>query len=1341
MKTLQLQVVEVADVDHWRWQLQDADGGFLANQKVALNRRDPEYLGFVDLAGFLRRNADPGRRLASEAELVDRVGGWIGQQVFGEGAKPGTAKPVGRALVAASPTVVRVQLPLEADFLLHRPLELAVVAAREGEPGRPLARQDVSLVFEVQGDVEGAAKQPVGERLRMLAVFSLPSGGTALALRRERYELARLVRRVATRSRRAVELHVLQYGVTRERLAEALGDGKGWDVVHFSGHGLADGLELEQADGTPDLVRTPDLIGLLWPARERLKLVTLSSCQSAAATAADTRRWLQLAVPKALEDEATAEAVQAPLPGLARELVRRLDCAVLAMRYPVVDDFAIAMDQQLYAGLFGQDQSLARAVQLAVPAAAGVQPTSGAPALSIATPALFGPLAADLSLRPPSGTPSFNVGTAKMAYFDPEPPRFVGRAGVMARASAALAPQSPYRGVLLVGMAGAGKTAAALELAYRHEPVFGALVWWQAPPAGQDISTSLRDLAVALEAQLEGFAMVQAVGSVAELVRFLPRLTQLLEDQAILLVLDNLESLLTPAGRWQDPRWGQLVDALVAHDGESRLVLTSRVRPADLAEGVLAEPIHALSLDEALLLARELPQLGRLLRGDEVVPPSRGGEVQSGWTLVRRTLEVVQGHPKLLELADAQATDPARLAARLTQAEQATDGTSDQLGIFFQEGETALGEDHFVRQLTGWTQHTTQTLPEAPRLLFGVLCCLEDSDRVQTVVEAAWPVIWEKLGRPGDPPALDAALGALAAHGLVQLDTQGDAARYRLHPGVADAGREQAGGRLRQAVDTTLASLWGTVLDQARGAEGGEAGGPLLRAARSAAPYLLRLEEWEAASQLLEHVLLRDQAPGTVQAVLPLLRRIAEATRGTDRELIDAFVVARAVRMVDLAAAEVLLGGLLDQAIDQQRFDIASMIGTELSTLLRRAGRLGEALAVVEQLPELTRRAGLGPWTQLTDRIQRAQLLASLGRNEEALAEVEVLRGELTGLPETTGQDERVEPWMVREVLFDVGRSAALNLERWEAALHFNAEQIASLRARGAPDREVAYSAANDYGPLLNLDRLTEAERLLLACREVFEAAGDLRSLGKTLNALASLEAKRGHTGDAIRFTQAALRYNYVVQEPDEVAINHHNLANRLREASRDPAEVLAHRLAAGLLRYQMGSGGLAITLAAVASDLATSSEPAVPDSFAELCARVEQVDGIRFAELMARLPGPAANGDAALAEVIALARAQPDPAAANLEHHLAQWTPIIEQVVAAASGDTQATQMLSPILEALAGGSDWGPLVEALRRVLAGERDQQSLLDGLDPIDTVILTQALQQLADQSARGPTPAG
>ena len=48
--------------------------------------------------------------------------------------------------------------------------------------------------------------------------------------------------------------------------------------------------------------------------------------------------------------------------------------------------------------------------------------------------------------------------------------------------------------------------------------------------------------------------MAHLVDRADEFVAWLPRLMELLEKQNILIVLDNLESLLTPAGRWRDER-------------------------------------------------------------------------------------------------------------------------------------------------------------------------------------------------------------------------------------------------------------------------------------------------------------------------------------------------------------------------------------------------------------------------------------------------------------------------------------------------------------------------------------------------------------------------------------------------------------------------------------------------------------------------------------------------------------------------------------------------------------------------------------------------------------------
>ncbi|MGH8903906.1 MAG: CHAT domain-containing protein, partial [Egibacteraceae bacterium] len=477
-----LEVLDYAGPTRWRWRLTGPGGRFLADHEIDLDPAAAELEAFADLYSYLRAYAAPGdRRAASETELVDRVGAWIGEVVLG---------PIGVAVAAEAPVTVRLRLPVEARVLGYQPWELGWAN------GRPLALQDVTFVNQ-PAEAPVRKKRPVGERLRMLAVFSLPIDIDALNLRRERYALTRLIHTIGAVNHKAIELRVLQYGVTRDRLAEMLLEADGWDVVHLSGHGLPAGLLLEHTDGRTDLISSPDLVDLLAPGRGQVKLVTVSSCSSAALTAAEHLRLLGIPDPTEPDRSGPAKRDGAALPALAAELEARLGCAVLAMRYPVADEFAIGLAGRVYDLLLGKGQPLCRALQLALPETAGVTP------LSVATPTLFGAPAADLRLLPPDGGPVvFDEADTKLAKFPAEPKRLVGRVGPLARANAALAPGRDRTGVLFVGMAGAGKTACALELAYGHEHSFARLVWHKAPDEDQDITAALTNLALDLERQL-----------------------------------------------------------------------------------------------------------------------------------------------------------------------------------------------------------------------------------------------------------------------------------------------------------------------------------------------------------------------------------------------------------------------------------------------------------------------------------------------------------------------------------------------------------------------------------------------------------------------------------------------------------------------------------------------------------------------------------------------------------------------------------------------------------------------------------------------------------------------
>jgi hypothetical protein len=96
---LVLEPLEVAGPLRWRLLLRTEEGEALASHQVALPAGDYEHRGFTDLYRFLRWQADPDRRVVSEAQLTAQVGDWIGRQALGE--------PVLAALLDEAPVTCR----------------------------------------------------------------------------------------------------------------------------------------------------------------------------------------------------------------------------------------------------------------------------------------------------------------------------------------------------------------------------------------------------------------------------------------------------------------------------------------------------------------------------------------------------------------------------------------------------------------------------------------------------------------------------------------------------------------------------------------------------------------------------------------------------------------------------------------------------------------------------------------------------------------------------------------------------------------------------------------------------------------------------------------------------------------------------------------------------------------------------------------------------------------------------------------------------------------------------------------------------------------------------------
>ncbi|HEX4965594.1 MAG TPA: CHAT domain-containing protein [Thermoanaerobaculia bacterium] len=1218
---LQLHVRDFRDETHWRWELQDERGTFLGDHEVKLDRSASEWRGFSNLPDYLR-NRPPDE---SPVEGLQRVGAWMGREVFGA-----VVAKIGERLDFPA-TVVRVHVPEKAQTLLQRPFELAHL------DGKPLAETGVRFIYQLTEATEPKGDKPTADRLRVLAVFSLPDGQNPLNLRRERVDLERFLKNLAQTRSATVELRVLQYGATRETLKDALFEGAGWDLIHFSGHGLQGELVLENESGDADRIDAEDLAKLLRPAKRRLKLLTLSSCLSGAASLATARRQIGLYEPTreaAVETETKTAEAPSTLPSLGQSLAQDLDCAVLAMRYSVGDTFAREAVLSLYEMLLEKGQPLPAALQAALNEVLDPDEEDWAPPLSLVTPILFGPRAADLAFSVPRTNATFVLPQTGMQGFPPPPERFVGRLLPMLRASQALAPNSEFRGILFHGMAGAGKTACALELAWRHENGrFPGLAWSKAPDLGQDIASALTNFALDLERQLPGLALVGLLDDPQEFrTKALPRLKGLLQSGfAVLIAIDNLESLLTESGGWRDARWGDLIRALLDHTGASRIVFTSRVVPTDLADhpALLREPINALSLQESVLLAGELPNLSLLFDSD------------IGQERLQRILAAAQGHPKLLELADGlQGSDLEALDRQLAKEEDPAAGDNS----FLTKGETSQGPAGFVKTLEAWTLGITTNLPDSARLVFHVLCRLEEADRSSAILKASWKDILNRLRETS--PAAEAALaepehgladalerlsagGLLETQRLLQPEGAGETL-FRIHPAVADTGRQEAGPGVCEGVDWELGDFWKAVAQEGLKSEMQGGGRMVVEAGKRGSPYLLRAKRWEEAAFLLERMTHRDQSPCTLAMALPFLREIQAASQETPGSVQSLGLLAKVLVMAGrYGEAEVILRNVVETYAREGKYRQGSAAAGFWVNLLQGTARFEEALKVIELMTELTGRAGLGPWTQLLNEVMRLQVLAALGRHEEVVAEVERLRPSLENLP-APGEDEMLDPWNVREGLLDIGGNSAMMLARWEDALSLVAEILRIEDERGAAEIELAQTAFNQYFPLLRLGRFQEAREVLEACRRIFEEHRDVEMLGKVFTALADLEYTEGNPSEAVRFEKSALRHTYQAGDPEDCAISHNNLANHLERTQAVPEEVLAHRLAGGAMCFQISSGMLGL----VVGNLARSSLPPSPLPFEEVARRVEEIDGVHFRELFDRLPKRAPDGDAAIAEV-----------------------------------------------------------------------------------------------------------
>lgn len=530
-----------------------------------------------------------------ESEALRAIGSALGATF--------TPDPVGRALEDAADeayalgATVRVGVAADGD-LADLPWETLILPGHS----EPLALHPATRVYRAcdglasphddttGGDVDSEAGADAGVGvavpgpLRILIVVASPDSGSILDHERE---LAAIMDAVEPARRH----HGAYVRILNEATLSAVGEAvaeEGFHVLHIACHARPGALLLEDAHGRPHEV-TPRRLAEMLPTGLAAPLVVLSG------------PWT---TPTATGTEA--------LSGLARSLLSAGVTQVIAMTAPVTDRYATALCAGMYRELslaMVPDvlTALAHARRTAETQRQIEVATTGrsAPA-EWATPALYlrGPAA---PLYDPASTVHPHPPSASSTAAATE---FVGRRSDLRRVLTALR-QADSPGVLLHGIAGAGKSALAAEAVRRLGREAGTVVCRSGRVSAEDLASAI----------------------------------DLTTGTPVLLLIDSLEANLVRTGTGSaayglaDEDLAALLARWASGAVPGRLVLTSR-HPFELPGGahrrLWNHHVGPLSWPEARKLIWQLPALDTLSLTDQ-----------------HRSYVDVGGHPRSLEVLDA----------------------------------------------------------------------------------------------------------------------------------------------------------------------------------------------------------------------------------------------------------------------------------------------------------------------------------------------------------------------------------------------------------------------------------------------------------------------------------------------------------------------------------------------------------------------------------------------------------------------------------------------------------------------------------------------------------------
>jgi len=916
---------------------------------------------------------------------------------------------------------------------------------------------------------------------------------------------------------------------------------------------------------------------------------------------------------------------------------------VVAMRYSVSDAYArqlaVLFYQHLLAEQYNADSALATArSQLLDDSKIG--------AIEHTTPLLFGQdrwlletvkkrNTAQLKRRYPDWR--FQDLLKDEQYGFKARTHFVGRSRELTQLNQDWLSASESRVVLIQGLAGLGKTALAAEVVNLWHRQFDFVLVVQSRGYALNAEAfyqQMDSLLVRLskdyrqdcqEDEYRKILLPKDEPARYETMR--ENLLYVLETYPILLIIDNFETnlLSEPGYVCQDPEWTELLTAFVTRlQGQSRVMMTSRHRPVVWVDKVLWLPLGPLSMNEACLFLQSHQALNQLWHSDDS-------------HLVSKVLKISHGHPLIMQRLGDLAHDRDALAAALARlAEKGFKQLPDLVGDAALEQERLYLEDVAIgavdvllerlslegRQLLWVVTRALEPVPHSvlngvwsgmSPLMEYLLPFIENPEKLEQLkqlqqspqqlvnLENALEKI-KNTPKPPKPPAIGPLLNELTESGLLQQEGEFEKSVFSFHELVRerctawmekypkDCGERDA-KQIGQAYGEQYASLFEGLVssDKETATEMG----------RRAITYLVRAGAFEALGSFASTVVISTKNPQQLQAIIAELETVVEQVpAGETRWSMRTYLADALLQSGQPQLALPFFAQSASEAEAAKNWADVAWICQNWAIALRDVGQLPEARETFQRAAQTERKAGSAEVNILMSENEALRIDLMLGEVETALPAIEQHLAQIRDWWQRHQKGETLTAAPDADVLartfisaLDIAHHAHHTLEHWQDCLDLLTETEQVEQACGESEEALARTRFNRYKPLMELDKLDEAQRVLEGCLQVQTNVGDLTEQARILSALADVWDERGDVSRAIELARQALALCERLPNPEERAISHGNLSNYLHKVGQIE-EGAKHTLARIVYNIVIGNKNhLEIQLRNLAIDLRKAKE------------------------------------------------------------------------------------------------------------------------------------------------------